>query len=148
MSSDYSLNTFDNHLEINLLCWINSLWIHFSYFINCRNRLKAKAAAAQPEQSKASQEEAVTKDSDLSSIYGSVKEEFVRQPFKNPELAFKEAMQLIAQEDWEKKCHAMNIIRRLSLYHEDLTVNNIHTIVLALVPEVKPYYIQKCKCIV
>ena len=75
----------------------------------------------------------------MSSIYGSVKEEFVRQPFKNAELAFKEAMQLIAQEDWEKKCHAMNIIRRLSLYHEDLTVNNIHTIVLALVPEVKPF---------
>lgn len=31
----------------------------------------------------------------------------------------------------------MNIIRRLSVYHEDLVVNNIHAIVLALVAEVK-----------
>lgn len=30
----------------------------------------------------------------------------------------------------------MNIIRRLSIYHEDLTVNNIHAIVLVLLPEV------------
>ena len=30
----------------------------------------------------------------------------------------------------------MNIIRRLSLYHQDLTVSNIHAIVLALLPEV------------
>jgi hypothetical protein len=30
----------------------------------------------------------------------------------------------------------MNIIRRLSVYHEDLTVNNIHAVVLALLQEV------------
>ncbi len=37
----------------------------------------------------------------------------------------------------------MNIIRRLSVYHEDLTVNNIHAIVLALLQEVSLlfYYI-------
>lgn len=39
-------------------------------------------------------------------------------------------------DDWEKKCQAMNIIRRLSTYHEDITITNIHTIVLALVAEV------------
>ena len=31
----------------------------------------------------------------------------------------------------------MNIVRRLCVYHEDVTVSNIHAIVLALVPEVK-----------
>jgi hypothetical protein len=31
----------------------------------------------------------------------------------------------------------MNIIRRLSFYHEDIVVNNIHSIVLALLQEVK-----------
>jgi len=36
----------------------------------------------------------------------------------------------------EKKCNAMNSIRRLSVYHEDLVVNNIHSIVLALLQEV------------
>jgi hypothetical protein len=43
----------------------------------------------------------------------------------------------------EKKCNAMNTIRRLSVYHEDLVVNNIHSIVLALLQEVKPsIYLQ------
>jgi hypothetical protein len=37
----------------------------------------------------------------------------------------------------------MNIIRRLSVYHEDLTVNNIHTIVLALLQEVSLIFIIK-----
>jgi hypothetical protein len=69
---------------------------------------------------------------------GGVKEDFLRQPFKNPENAFKEAMNQLAQdEDWEKKCHAMNTLRRLCIYHEDLVVNNIHSIVLALCQEVK-----------
>lgn len=31
----------------------------------------------------------------------------------------------------------MNIIRRLSVYHEDITVENIHSVVIALVQEVK-----------
>ncbi len=109
-----------------------------------RNRLKAKAAAAVQQNLSSPTEEAIAysssinkenKENDLS-IYGSVKEEFIKQPFKNAELAYKEAMNLISQEDWEKKCHAMNMIRRLSLYHEDLTANNVHAIVLALIPEV------------
>jgi hypothetical protein len=36
----------------------------------------------------------------------------------------------------------MNIIRRLSVYHEDLTVNNIHAIVLVLLPEVISKYLK------
>jgi hypothetical protein len=67
-----------------------------------------------------------------------VKEDFVQQPFKNPETALREAMSNLAQdEDWEKKCHGMNIIRRLVVYHEDTVVSNIHPIILALVQEVK-----------
>ncbi len=73
-------------------------------------------------------------------MYSIDKEEFVKQPFKNAETAYKEAMNLLSQEDWEKKCQAMNIIRRLSLYHEDLSINNIHTIVLGLIPEVNQIY--------
>lgn len=63
--------------------------------------------------------------------------DFVRQPFKNPEAAYRDAMNLIAQEDWEKKCQAMNILRRLSYYHEDISTSNIHTIVVALCAEVR-----------
>ena len=67
-----------------------------------------------------------------------VKEEFTQAPFKNPEAALREAMSNLAQEeDWEKKCHAMNVIRRLTAYHEDTVVASIHPIILALVQEVK-----------
>lgn len=42
------------------------------------------------------------KESELveNGIYGTVKEDFTRQPFKNPESAYKEAMNLIVQDDW------------------------------------------------
>ena len=33
-------------------------------------------------------------------VYGTVKEEYLKQPFKNPEAAYKEAMNLLSQEDW------------------------------------------------
>jgi hypothetical protein len=33
-------------------------------------------------------------------VYGTVKEDFVKQPFKNAETAFKEAMNMLSQEDW------------------------------------------------
>jgi hypothetical protein len=72
------------------------------------------------------------------SVSGGVKEEFLQQPFKNPDAALREAMNNLAQdEDWEKKCHGMNTIRRLTVYHEDIVVTNIHPIILALVQEVK-----------
>ncbi len=72
------------------------------------------------------------------SVGGGVKEDFVQQPFKNAEAALREAMNNLSQdEDWEKKCHGLNAIRRLTAYHEDTVVSNIHPIILALVQEVK-----------
>ncbi len=86
-----------------------------SIIIN-RARLRAKAAAAAAAlnpapliSSKDKSEETIqptksktNKDSELfeNGVYGTVKEEFVKQPFKNPENAYKEAMNLISQEDW------------------------------------------------
>jgi hypothetical protein len=70
-------------------------------------------------------------------LYGIAREDFLKQPFKNPETAYKEALNLLSQDDWEKKCHAMNIIRRLSIFHQDLIINNIHSIVLVLLQEVE-----------
>jgi hypothetical protein len=66
-----------------------------------------------------------------------IKEDFIHQPFKNPDGALKEALTLLSSDDWENKCQGMNIVRRLSVYHQDLTVTNIHTISLALLQEVK-----------
>ena len=39
-------------------------------------------------------------DLDTNGIYGPVKEEFLMQPFKNPETAFKDAMALLNQDEW------------------------------------------------
>ncbi|RMZ95708.1 hypothetical protein BpHYR1_050751 [Brachionus plicatilis] len=78
-----------------------------------------------------------TIETDAEIVTRVVKEDFVKQPFKNPESAFKEAMNYLSQDNWENKCNAMNIIRRLSVYHEDIVVENIHPIVIALVQEVK-----------
>jgi hypothetical protein len=38
-------------------------------------------------------------ESENGPVYG-VKEEFPNQPFKNPEAAYKEAMNCLAQDDW------------------------------------------------
>lgn len=108
-----------------------------------RNRLKAKALAAAELESPAPKASYSVAEAEphaypsTVSASGTRELEIVKQPFKNAEAAYREAMSLIAQDDWEKKCQAMNIIRRLSAYHEDLTINNIHTIVLALVAEVR-----------
>ena len=106
--------------------------------------MKARAAAAEAAQKKEDKENNSDEKSSANNegdapgnVYGSVKEDFLKQPFKNADNAFREAMNLLAQDDWEKKCHGMNIIRRMCVYHEDVCVSNIHAIVLALVQEVK-----------
>jgi hypothetical protein len=41
-----------------------------------------------------------SKQSDTEGIYGPVKEDFIRQPLKNPETSFKDAMLLLSQDEW------------------------------------------------
>jgi hypothetical protein len=36
----------------------------------------------------------------------------------------------------EKKCHGMNMVRRIGVYHEDVAVANMHSLVIALLQEV------------
>lgn len=39
-------------------------------------------------------------ESESSGFYGAVKEEYIKQPFKNPEGALKEAMNNLGQDEW------------------------------------------------
>lgn len=41
-----------------------------------------------------------TLEYDNSNVYGIVKEDFPKQPFKNPDNALRDAMNFLAQEDW------------------------------------------------
>lgn len=67
-----------------------------------RARMKAKAAAATPESTAAprranSREQSNGADSDY---FGPVKDEFIKQPFKNADNALRDSLNLLAQEDW------------------------------------------------
>lgn len=41
-----------------------------------------------------------SRENENADIYGPVKDEFVKQPFKNAEQALKDGLNLLAQEDW------------------------------------------------
>jgi hypothetical protein len=111
-----------------------------NYSKSSRSTLRSKSLQRKNTilKTKPSSEEFLNDELANQGISGVLKEDFVKEPFKNPEASLKDAMRLIAQDDdWEKKCHAMNMIRRLTVYHEDLVVINIHSIVVALLQEVR-----------
>lgn len=59
------------------------------------------------------------------------------KPYKDPELAIRTAQKNIAQDDWEMKCAGINSIRRLSVYHKDVLISNLHPVIVAILTEVK-----------
>jgi hypothetical protein len=61
---------------------------------------EAKANEIKQAENEPSKLKSLQNDLDEVAIYGTVKEEFVKQPFKNAEQAFKDAMNMLAQEDW------------------------------------------------
>jgi hypothetical protein len=89
------------------------MWKNYS-FLSKRARLKAKAAAAAAtpndalnstggENRAAEEKEIKTSSSaakETDNVYGVVKEDYLKQPFKNPDNALKEALHLLAQEEW------------------------------------------------
>ena len=99
-------------LRSSLLKPLSKFWINFppswssSKSVNVfltfsRARIKARAAAAEAATNKKEEKEnQEDKEPDLGGNYGVVKEDFLKQPFKSPEGALKEAMNLLAQDDW------------------------------------------------
>ncbi|KAM6461253.1 TOG array regulator of axonemal microtubules protein 1 isoform 2-T2 [Liasis olivaceus] len=59
------------------------------------------------------------------------------RPFPKPEVALLEALQFLADNDWEKKIEGLNSIRCLSAYHSDALTAKLHETSLAVVQEVK-----------
>ncbi|XP_026554585.1 TOG array regulator of axonemal microtubules protein 1 isoform X1 [Pseudonaja textilis] len=59
------------------------------------------------------------------------------RPFPKPEFALLEALQYLADNDWEKKIEGLNSIRCLSAYHSDALTAKLHETSLAVVQEVK-----------
>ncbi|XP_062617825.1 TOG array regulator of axonemal microtubules protein 1-like isoform X2 [Saccostrea cucullata] len=59
------------------------------------------------------------------------------QPYKDPEGAIREAHQNLNSSDWEAKCSGVNTIRRLVMYHPETVNVQLHTVVLAMLNEVK-----------
>ncbi|XP_048738201.2 TOG array regulator of axonemal microtubules protein 1-like isoform X4 [Ostrea edulis] len=59
------------------------------------------------------------------------------QPYRDPEGALREAHRNLGSDEWEAKCSGVNTIRRLVMYHPDTVNAQLHTVVLAMLNEVK-----------
>nr|XP_056707056.1 TOG array regulator of axonemal microtubules protein 1 [Euleptes europaea] len=59
------------------------------------------------------------------------------RPFSKPEAALSEALQYLADDDWEKKMEGLNTVRCLSAYHPDALTAKLHETSLAVIQEVK-----------
>ncbi|KAL4238308.1 hypothetical protein ACF0H5_003020 [Mactra antiquata] len=59
------------------------------------------------------------------------------KPYKDPDQAVRQAQKNISSDDWETKCGGINSIRRLSVYHRDVLLANLHPVIVALLQEVK-----------
>ncbi|XP_069117055.1 TOG array regulator of axonemal microtubules protein 1-like isoform X2 [Argopecten irradians] len=59
------------------------------------------------------------------------------KPYRDPDLALKDANKNLAQEDWEIKCSGINMVRRLAKYHPEVINQQLHSVVIAMLNEVK-----------
>ena len=64
-------------------------------------------------------------------------EDRVTDQLRNPEGVYREAMESVTNDDWERKCSGMSLIQRLIAQHPDIITQNLHQIVLVLIQEVK-----------
>ncbi|CAF0770441.1 unnamed protein product [Didymodactylos carnosus] len=64
-------------------------------------------------------------------------EDRVTEQLRNPEAVYREAMESIASDDWERKCSGLGLLQRLVAQYPDLITQNIHQVVLVLIQEVK-----------
>ncbi|UJR15557.1 hypothetical protein I4U23_002496 [Adineta vaga] len=56
---------------------------------------------------------------------------------KNPTTAYREAMDSVANDDWEQKCSGLNLLQHLIAQYPDTVTQNLHQVVLVLIQEVK-----------
>ncbi|XP_046334281.2 TOG array regulator of axonemal microtubules protein 1-like isoform X4 [Haliotis rufescens] len=59
------------------------------------------------------------------------------KPFRDADGALREALKKIGQDDWEVKMEAINLLRRLTIHHPETLSGQLHTVILAIIAEVK-----------
>ncbi|XP_069842897.1 TOG array regulator of axonemal microtubules protein 1-like [Dendropsophus ebraccatus] len=59
------------------------------------------------------------------------------KPLSRPKMAVCEALELLSRNDWEKKITGLQIVRSLSLYHQDVAVQRVQELHAAVTNEVK-----------
>ncbi|BFZ12426.1 hypothetical protein BsWGS_15464 [Bradybaena similaris] len=57
------------------------------------------------------------------------------KPFKDSDVALRDILKKLEQDDWETKCEGINMLRRLSMHHPDTVLASLHQIVLAITNE-------------
>ena len=72
---------------------------------------------------------------DSNSSEDSVLEEL--HPLPNPEQGVKEALRLLGNEDWNVKCDGLLMVRRMAMYHCEILLPQLHSVVVAAEKEVK-----------
>jgi hypothetical protein len=59
------------------------------------------------------------------------------EQLKNPFSVYREAMESIANDDWEQKCSGLTLMQLLVAQYPDTITQNLHQVVLILIQEVK-----------
>lgn len=65
-------------------------------------------------------------------------------PFANPEHGLREAMQNLSSDDWSAKCEGMLAVRRLAMFHGDVLLPQLHSVVMAVQQEVREDLVYAC----
>ena len=64
-------------------------------------------------------------------------EDRITDQLRNPEGVYREAMESVASDDWERKCSGLGLLQRLIAQYPDIITQNLHQVVLILIQEVK-----------
>lgn len=63
-------------------------------------------------------------------------EDRITDQLRNPQIAYREAMESIASDSWEQKCSGLNLLQLLLAEYPDTITQNLHQVVLVLIAEV------------
>jgi len=64
-------------------------------------------------------------------------EDRITDQLRNPEGVYREAMDSVGNDDWERKCSGLSLLQRLIAQYPDIITQNLHQVVLILIQEVK-----------
>ncbi|CAF4713645.1 unnamed protein product, partial [Rotaria sp. Silwood1] len=64
-------------------------------------------------------------------------EDRITDQLRNPDSVYREAMESVSSDDWERKCSGLSLLQRLIAQYPDIITQNLHQVVLVLIQEVK-----------